>query len=95
MVGNVALEAASSLGPDAFLLLGTADIDTPDPRTRIARDAYDLTTLGWPNQPAGDHDPVAWTYDTSQPGYANTGHTFGDRLSPADRAAVIEYLKTL
>ena len=34
-------------------------------------------------------------YDTTQPGYGNKGHTFGDVLNDADRAAVIEYLKTL
>jgi mono/diheme cytochrome c family protein len=34
-------------------------------------------------------------YDTTKPGYGNQGHTFGDALSAEDRAAVIEYLKTL
>ena len=34
-------------------------------------------------------------YDTSLPGQANTGHTFGDALTEPERMAVIEYLKTL
>ena len=34
-------------------------------------------------------------YDTTQPGRGNGGHTFGDELTDAERAAVIEYLKTL
>jgi hypothetical protein len=34
-------------------------------------------------------------YDTAEPGYANSGHVFGDGLSATDRAAVLEYLKTL
>jgi mono/diheme cytochrome c family protein len=34
-------------------------------------------------------------YDTTKLGYGNGGHTFGDALSSDDRAAVIEYLKTL
>jgi hypothetical protein len=34
-------------------------------------------------------------YDTRQPGRSNAGHTFGDALSEQERAAVIEYLKTL
>jgi mono/diheme cytochrome c family protein len=34
-------------------------------------------------------------YDTTQPGRGNGGHTFGDELSEEERAAVIEYLKTL
>ncbi len=35
------------------------------------------------------------TYDTSQFGYGNGGHYFGDALSNNERKAVIEYLKTL
>ena len=34
-------------------------------------------------------------YDTSKPGRSNGGHTFGDKLTDAERMAVIEYLKTL
>src|SRR5581483_9831847 len=34
-------------------------------------------------------------YDTTLAGYTNGGHTYGDALSAADRAALIEYLKTL
>jgi cytochrome c5 len=65
-------------------------------RTRIERggESYDLVDVGWPNNDAGDAAPK-WVYDTSVPGYANTGHTFGDKLSDAERGGVIEYLKTL
>jgi len=34
-------------------------------------------------------------YDTTKPGRSNAGHTFGDDLSAEERAAVVEYLKTL
>jgi mono/diheme cytochrome c family protein len=34
-------------------------------------------------------------YDTTQPGQANRGHTFGDDLREEERLAVIEYLKSL
>lgn len=34
-------------------------------------------------------------YDTSKPGRSNGGHTYGDDLTPEERAQVIEYLKTL
>jgi cytochrome c2 len=34
-------------------------------------------------------------YNTILPGYGNYGHTFGDRLTDAERKQVIEYLKTL
>jgi mono/diheme cytochrome c family protein len=55
---------------------------------------YDPEKVGWryetPTE-AGGRD----TYDTTLPGYGNSGHEFGDSLSAADRKAVIEYLKTL
>jgi mono/diheme cytochrome c family protein len=66
------------------------------------RDAYDAEKLGWKvqvidrpldaNLPALERRKV---YDTTQPGRGNGGHTFGDKLSEAERLAVIEYLKTL
>jgi mono/diheme cytochrome c family protein len=34
-------------------------------------------------------------YDTTQPGRGNQGHTYGDAFTDLERAAVIEYLKTL
>jgi len=35
------------------------------------------------------------TYDTLAPGLSKSGHTMGDALTPAERTAVVEYLKTL
>jgi len=35
------------------------------------------------------------TYDTTRPGRGNAGHAFGDDLTPEERKAMIEYLKTL
>ena len=63
---------------------------------------FDQVGLGW-NHRALDHGKKAETdpstqrdlYDTTQLGYSNAGHTFGDALTPEDRTAVIEYLKTL
>jgi mono/diheme cytochrome c family protein len=52
--------------------------------------AYDLQAVGWRNTPS-----VGETYDTSQPGSARTGHTYGDALPQDDRQALLEYLKTL
>src|SRR5690606_22629998 len=34
-------------------------------------------------------------YDTTRPGYGNGGHRYAAELSGADRAALLEYLKTL
>lgn len=68
--------------------------------TRI-EDSYDHGHLGWQYDEAKSHaetpDEVerAAIYDTTIPGYFNTGHLFGDALSEDERTAVIEYLKTL
>jgi hypothetical protein len=70
---------------------------------RTDLDAYDAEKLGWkvdvldaPPDPAKT-TPIEMrkVYDTTKPGRANTGHTFGDELSDAERKAIIEYLKTL
>ena len=34
-------------------------------------------------------------YDTTLPGYSNAGHLWGDDLTAAQRAQLLEYLKTL
>jgi mono/diheme cytochrome c family protein len=63
---------------------------------------YDPATLGWRHEVLdhgqdGEPDPALrrLIYDTTLPGHGNGGHSFGDRLSPEDRKALIEYLKTL
>ncbi|MCZ2341441.1 MAG: c-type cytochrome [Bacteroidales bacterium] len=62
---------------------------------------YDKTNVGWivqevppPGPKVSGHERRK-VYDTTQPGRGNAGHTYGDDLTPAERAAVIEYLKTL
>ena len=39
--------------------------------------------------------PGAFLFDTTKPGNHNTGHEHGTTLSPEDRAALLEYLKSL
>jgi len=55
---------------------------------------YDPAKLGWryTSKTAKKNKEI---YDTTLPGYGNSGHTFGDKLSPEERRAVLEYLKTL
>jgi hypothetical protein len=63
---------------------------------------YDAAALGWSFDEL-DHGQADETdlerrdliYDTTLLGYGNGGHTFGDMLSADDRAALLEYLKTL
>jgi mono/diheme cytochrome c family protein len=69
---------------------------------RTGKEDFDQVKLGWrirvlnrpadPNLPAIERRKI---YDTTLPGRGNGGHTFGDRLTEAQRMAVIEYLKTL
>lgn len=62
---------------------------------------FDQEAVGWPyiDLPYGQDDAPAdvrkHVYDTTRIAHWNTGHTFGDHLSDAERRAVLEYLKTL
>ncbi|TVQ57155.1 MAG: hypothetical protein EA355_05180 [Rhodobacteraceae bacterium] len=64
--------------------------------------AYDPEAVGWRHETL-DHgkdaaaDPAErrLIYDTTRPGYANSGHAFSDALSDAARRALLEYLKSL
>ncbi len=56
--------------------------------------SYNYSTIGW-NYTAHKNAGGRKVYNTTQPGYGNYGHNFGDNLSDADRKAIIEYLKTL
>ncbi len=62
---------------------------------------YDKVNVGWKTTGVKPPDAKASgferrkVYDTTQPGRGNGGHTYGDDLSEEERAAVIEYLKTL
>jgi len=67
-------------------------IDASNPQS------YDQQNLGWAHQvlPAGKSGPNdVRIFDTTQPGYANSGHRFGDHLTDEQRPLLIEYLKTL
>ncbi len=57
-------------------------------------DDYDFENVGW-NFKDRNNAGGKYTYDTTQPGYSNSGHFYGDKLSEQDRIALIEYLKTL
>jgi hypothetical protein len=62
---------------------------------------FDEVAIGWPwiavhgfpeTVPDSQRKHV---YDATRLGHWNTGHTFGDHLTHAERRAVLEYLKTL
>jgi len=61
----------------------------------FAHPQYDYVKVGWKYVMDTAGKRPTDVYNTALPGYGNYGHTFGDRLSAADRKAIIEYLKTL
>jgi len=63
---------------------------------------YDPQTMGWrfevlSSGQESEKDPERrrQIYDSTLRGYGNQGHTYSDRLSDEERAALLEYLKTL
>jgi hypothetical protein len=59
----------------------------------IGYDVYDFARVGFVTQ-GPDAARHGWLFDTSKRGNGNHGHEYGTRLSPNEKAALIEYLKT-
>jgi mono/diheme cytochrome c family protein len=55
---------------------------------------YNYEILGWEFEEQTKPNGKKY-YNTKLPGYGNHGHYFGDKLTDAERKALIEYLKTL
>ena len=55
---------------------------------RTGSTAFDPASVGL-------KDEGGFVYDTREPGKGNGGHLFGTTLAPAEKAALIEYLKSL
>ena len=63
----------------------------PDSRQasfRVGTTEFDPDTLGYRNE-------GSFTFDTTLPGNSNQGHQYGTELTPEEKTALIEYLKTL
>jgi mono/diheme cytochrome c family protein len=59
----------------------------------IGYDAYDFDRVGFVTQ-GPDAERRGWKFDTGKRGNGNGGHDYGTRLSPAQKTALVEYLKT-
>jgi hypothetical protein len=60
-------------------------------------DVYDRIDVGFVADAPDDHGRRFFRFDTSGPGNGNAGHegrAYGTELSDADKAALVEYLKT-
>lgn len=73
---------------------------TRPPSTDFAH--YDRVNVGWkfervaePPPPSMPAHQARFIYDTARFGLGDAGHTFGDKLTDAERSNLIEYLKTL
>jgi len=78
--------------PTLFELLKSDERNTYWRRT--AESTYDELNVGWKYTIETGYTD-RFTYDTTQKGYGNGGHTFGDGLTEEERMALLEYLKTL
>ena len=87
--------------PTLELVLNSRARPTRWKRLDLDSTHFDQDALGWPfaevdtPQAEAPADERKFIYDTTYWSQANGGHTFGDHLTPAERRAVIEYLKTL
>jgi hypothetical protein len=72
-------------------------LDPEDKRPKTfyrGNDIFDPLNVGFiTNLPAAKH--LGWLHNTSERGNGNQGHSYGTDLSPADKNALLEYLKTL
>jgi mono/diheme cytochrome c family protein len=56
-------------------------------------DVYDRERLGFVSSVAEENGRSFFLYDTTLPGNGNGGHEYGTKLPPADKLALLEYLK--
>jgi len=70
-------------------------------RDNYDSDDFDEVAVGWPHseldtpQSEAAEDDQPHIYDTQYWSQSNAGHTYGDVLTPGQREALLEYLKTL
>jgi hypothetical protein len=57
-------------------------------------DVYDYDRVGFVTQ-GPEAEAVGWRFDTSVRGNGNGGHVYGTDLPSDEKAALLEYLKTL
>jgi hypothetical protein len=97
---NVPLEGLWLRGP--YLHNGSVPtltdlLEVPANRPRIFYRGYDVVDsqrVGFVSSGL-EAERVGFKYDTSVPGNGNYGHLWGTTLTPADKKALVEYMKTL
>jgi mono/diheme cytochrome c family protein len=84
--------ARDNRDPAAYDLKRVGMLYRPLSRNEFDASAAAASGKSFVSRAAIDHSAI---YDTKGPGHRNLGHTFGDRLNPDERRAVIEFLKGL
>lgn len=72
-------------------------LEPPDKRTRAFYrdyDVYDPVNVGFITS-GPEAERAGWLLDTRRRGNGNAGHTYGTRLPEDEKAALVEFLKTL
>lgn len=85
--------------PDLRSLLRSGERPVAWRRVGSGTEAYDEARVGWKYEDApsvaADSIDHRRTVDTTREGLGAMGHTYGDALSDADLASLLDYLKTL
>lgn len=71
-------------------------LEAPDKRPKVfwrAYDVYDQERVGFISSGA-EAEQEGWRYDTSVQGNSNAGHLWGIDISPDEKKALVEFLKT-
>ncbi len=79
--------------PDLETLLDSSKRPTYWKRSFVSTD-YNMEKAGW-NYSVESGPSTSDVYDTTLLGYGNQGHYYGDQLTEEERAAVLEYLKSI
>ncbi len=72
-------------------------LEPTDKRTKVfyrGYDVYDQENVGFISS-GPEAERAGWKLDVSERGNGNQGHSYGTTLSPAEKHALLEYLKTL
>lgn len=72
-------------------------LETPDKRPALfwrGYDVYDRERMGFISF-GPEAERQGWRYDTQVPGNSNTGHLWGTGLSPEEKKALVEFMKSL
>jgi len=73
-------------------------LEAPDNRPQVfyrGYDVFDQENVGFVSTVVQEKGTQYFKFDTTVPGNSNRGHLYGIELSSEDKAALVEYLKTL